>query len=193
MLARFTASAPEFYIFREFRYLQSRVLLHLQDEIRALETQLWRIDEKDKMNNPQSLSCRELDDTRNGTRKIIMDQVQNKLVQYGKKYVNKPGLLIDLCAGELLCMSNKLAALDRPTKFERTNLHRFFRSRQPLVLHEDYIGNASDLVSLKADRDDAWLDRQILGLLIRANNRFLSVSLIQRTLSAILSHLSRFS
>ncbi|KAL2274357.1 hypothetical protein FJTKL_03274 [Diaporthe vaccinii] len=158
MLARFTASAPEFYVFREFRYLQSRVLLHLQDELRALETQLWRMDEKDKMRSPHNLECREIDDAYNGTRKIMMDQIQNKLVQYG----------------ELLCMSNKLAALDRPTNFERTNLQRFFRNQKPLVLQEGYIGNAADLVTLKADRDDAWLHRQILGLLVRVNNRFLN-------------------
>lgn len=90
MLARFTASAPEFYVFREFRYLQSRVLLHLQDEIRALEAQLWRMDERDKMNSPYNLECRELDDARNGTRKVIMDQIQQKLVQYGKNDSSKP-------------------------------------------------------------------------------------------------------
>lgn len=87
-------------------------------------------------------------------------------------------------------MSNKLAALDRPTNFERTNLQRFFRNKKPLVLQEGYIGNASDLVTLKADRDDAWLDRQILGLLVRANNRFLSVSLIEQTVSALLNLLA---
>lgn len=83
MLARFTASAPQFYVFREFRYLQSRVLLHLQDEIRALETQLFRMDEKDRVNDPHNLECRELDDTLNGRRKIMIDRIQHKLVQYG--------------------------------------------------------------------------------------------------------------
>lgn len=82
-------------------------------------------------------------------------------------------------------MSNKLAALDRPTNFERTNLQRFFRSKKPLVLQEGYIGNAADLVTLKADRDDAWLDRQILGLLVRVNNRFLSVSPTQQIFSVV--------
>lgn len=84
MLARFTSSAPQFYIFREFRYLQSRVLLHLQDDIRALETQLWRMDEKDRVNDPHLLGSRELDDTMSGKRKIMMDRIQQKLVQYGK-------------------------------------------------------------------------------------------------------------
>lgn len=84
MLARFTASAPQFYVFREFRYLQSRTLLHLQDEIRALETQLWRMDEKDRVNNPHNLQSREFDDTSDGRRKIMMQRIQDKLVQYGE-------------------------------------------------------------------------------------------------------------
>lgn len=128
MLARFTASAPEFYIFREFRYLQSRALLHLQDEIRALETQLWRMDEKDKMNSPQNLSCRELDDTRNGTRKIIMDQVQHKLVQYGKKYVNKAALLTILTLPQessSVCLTNLLLSIALRNSRERTSIDSF--------------------------------------------------------------------
>lgn len=73
-------------------------------------------------------------------------------------------------------MSSKLAALERPSTFERMSLQNFFSNNQPLVLHEGYIGNTTDLVTLKAERDDAWLDRMILWLLVKANNRLLSVS-----------------
>lgn len=73
-------------------------------------------------------------------------------------------------------MSSKLAALDRPSTFEKLSLQNFFKNKQPLVKHENYIGNTADMVTLKAERDDAWLDRQILRLLVRANNRVLSVS-----------------
>lgn len=59
-------------------------------------------------------------------------------------------------------MSIKLAALDRPSTFEKLSLQNFFRNKRPLVKHENYIGNMSDLITLRADRDDAWLDRQIL-------------------------------
>lgn len=171
MLARFIASAPEFYIFREFRYLQSRLLLHLQDEIRALEAQLWRMDEKDKVNDPHSLECRELDDKLNGKRNIIMRQLQQKLIQYGKCNVQRcepcTYLLSQKAAGELLCLSAKLAALERPSKFETMSV---------LASQENYIGNTCDLVTLKSSRDDSWLDRQILKLLVRANTPLLSVS-----------------
>lgn len=180
MLARFTASAPDFYIFREFRYLQCRVLLHLQDEIRALETQLWRMDEKDSVNDPHSLECRELDDAHNGRRKILIDRIQQKLVQYGKSQMRVCALCFHVnthsCTGELLCLSSRLAALERPSTFDRTSIQNFFKRNRPLVSQEGYIGNRDDLVTLKADRDEAWLDRQILRLLVRTNNCVLSVS-----------------
>lgn len=183
MLARFTASAPQFYVFREFRYLQSRVLLHLQDEIRALETQLWRMDEKDRTADPHSLECRELDDKRNGKRKIMMDQIQQKLVQYGelpilKALVTSSYKLITCEAGELLCLSSKLAAFERPSTFDRTSVLNFFLANQPIAWQENYIGNTPDLVTLNAARDDAWLDRQILRLLVKTHNRVLSVSCV---------------
>lgn len=84
MLARFTSSAPEYYVFREFRYLQSRVLLHLQDELRALETQLMRLDESDRIKDPDLLQSREQDDKESGVRKILMDRIHGKLTRYGE-------------------------------------------------------------------------------------------------------------
>lgn len=82
-----------------------------------------------------------------------------------------------ITSGELLCVSSKLAALDRPSTFEKMSVQNFFHNKKPLVRHENYIGNTTDLITLKGERDDAWLDRQILRLLVRANNRVLSVSL----------------
>lgn len=85
-------------------------------------------------------------------------------------------LLINCEAGELLCLSNKLAAFERPSNFERTSVLNFFLSKRPIAWQENYIGNTPDLVTLKATSDDAWLDRQILQLLAKTNNRVLSVS-----------------
>lgn len=85
-------------------------------------------------------------------------------------------VLINHDAGELLCLSSKLAAFDRPSNFERTSVLNFFLSNRPIAWQENYIGNTPDLVTLKATKDDAWLDRQILHLLAKTNNRVLSVS-----------------
>lgn len=84
MVARMTSSAPEYYVFREFRYLQSRILLHLQDELRALETQLLRLDERDRTNDPDLLRSREQDDEGSGVRKILIDRIHGKLTRYGE-------------------------------------------------------------------------------------------------------------
>lgn len=66
------------------------------------------------------------------------------------------------------------------------SLQNFFKNRQPLVLQEGYSANTTDLVTLKSEADDAWLDRQILGLLVKANNPLLSVSWIKLV---VLNHL----
>lgn len=87
-------------------------------------------------------------------------------------------ILTEHAAGELLCLSSKLAALERPSKFERTSVLNFFLSNRPIASQENYIGNTPDLLTLKASRDDAWLDRQILQLLVKTNSRVLSVGFL---------------
>lgn len=47
-------------VFQRFGYLQSRLLLQKQDDLRQLETQLDRLDEADARNDPISLRTREL-------------------------------------------------------------------------------------------------------------------------------------
>ena len=44
---------------RQFRYLQTRSLLHLQDELRVLERDLFRLDERDARDRPHHLTSRE--------------------------------------------------------------------------------------------------------------------------------------
>lgn len=138
------------------------------------------MDEKDRVNDPHKLECRELDDALDGKRKIMMDRIQHKLVQYGEWPMQRRGcgsyILIKREAGELLCLSSKLAALERPSTFDRTSVLNFFLGMRPIAWQENYIGNTPDLVTLNAISDDAWLDRQILRLLVKTNNRVLSVS-----------------
>ena len=82
-LARFVSLAEGCYVFREFRYLQSRSLLHLQDEVRALEAQLYRMDEVDRVKAPDLLKSRELDDYILGVRSQLMAEIRGKLKEYG--------------------------------------------------------------------------------------------------------------
>lgn len=153
MLARFISSHEDGYIFREFRYLQSRTLLHMQDELRALELQLHRMDLHDARNRAIFLKTREMDDDRLKVRGRLMEEIAEKLKTYG----------------ELLIMSNNLANFDRPSRFDIQSLENFFRAKEPLFRHERYIGCQSDMITLKAGRDDAWLDRVIMQLLVKYN------------------------
>ncbi|KAH7635317.1 hypothetical protein B0T09DRAFT_370564 [Sordaria sp. MPI-SDFR-AT-0083] len=153
MLARFISSHEDGYIFREFRYLQSRTLLHMQDELRALEVQLHRMDQFDAEHRATVLKTREVDDDRLGARGRLMEEIAEKLKKYG----------------ELLTISNNLANIDRPSHFDLQSLESFFKAKEPLVRHERYLGCQSDLVTLKAGRDDAWLDRRIIQLLVKYN------------------------
>lgn len=83
MLARFIAASEEHYIFRQFRYLQSRVLLHLQDDLRSWEARLWRMDEYDKVHRPTYLKTREKDDRRFGERGKMIEEIHKRLLRYG--------------------------------------------------------------------------------------------------------------
>jgi hypothetical protein len=94
-LAAFVDSDERFMIFRRFGYLQSRLLLYKQDELRALEARLDSLDESDKLNNPDRLFMRctdepdvDDDERRNiVARKNLYRDIENAYRDYG----------IDLC------------------------------------------------------------------------------------------------
>ncbi|KAK3690188.1 hypothetical protein B0T22DRAFT_379341, partial [Podospora appendiculata] len=159
MLARHMSSAGEFYIAREFRYLQSRVLLHQQDELRDLEAQLHRMDEHDSAIRPDILRSRDLDEMVGGHRKQLITTIRERLKEYG----------------DFLLVSNQLASMDRPSHFDIQGLQNFFHHHAPLVRHEVYTSARSDFVSFKAGRDESWLDRVILRLLVKFDSNPLRV------------------
>ncbi|CAJ2507328.1 Uu.00g085140.m01.CDS01 [Anthostomella pinea] len=157
MLANFYSSADNLFIFRGFRYLQARVLLHMQDELRALETQLYHLDERDGKNRPNMLRTREVDDIDYGERKQLIDKIKAKLLEYG----------------EVVDLSHRLSALKKPSSFDVWSLNNFFNNKAPIVRHERYHLNKHDLVKLTATDDQAWFDRFVLKALVRLNNRVL--------------------
>lgn len=174
-LARFIAASEEHYVFRQFRYLQSRVLLYMQDELRSLETRLWRMDEYDMENRPDYLKSRESDDKYLGDRRKIIEEIHDKLSKYGKITSYGPrGMNLysrnSRGLGGFLSLSNQLACLERPSSFNQLSLENFFHNEAPVAVHEQYIGNRSDMLSIKAHRDDAWLDRKIFQLLVKLDS-----------------------
>jgi hypothetical protein len=79
----FISSDDDFFILRRFDSLNTRIALLLQDQVSSLEEQLSKLD--------NSLSCRECEDTNNGTfrddieeRATLLDAIVGKLRQYSK-------------------------------------------------------------------------------------------------------------
>jgi hypothetical protein len=81
----FLDSDENFMQYRRFGYLQSRILLHKQDELRALEERLDRLDQADDTNEntKRYLKSRDLDDKRNGPRKVLLETIETKFKEYG--------------------------------------------------------------------------------------------------------------
>jgi hypothetical protein len=89
-IAAFLDSDENFMLYRRFGYLQSRILLHKQDQLRALEERLDRLDQAD--NNDEKtrryLKSRDLDDKRNGPRTTLLETIETKFKEYGALYIN---------------------------------------------------------------------------------------------------------
>ena len=82
-LAALLSSEENVMIYRKFSYLQSRILLHRQDELRELERDLDRLDRVHERKFPVLLRCREKDDARpTPNRKEIPDDIAMKFREY---------------------------------------------------------------------------------------------------------------
>lgn len=77
------ASAENLGVFRQFRYLQLRITLQLQDELRELETLLYRLDERNEVLSPGSMRSRQGDEEVSRTRSQLIDRTRKKWLEYG--------------------------------------------------------------------------------------------------------------
>lgn len=86
-VAAFEDSDPSFLIYRKFGWLHNRILLHLQDELVDLESQLEALDQWEALiGNPTKLRCRRLDDAvpEKSERRKLLVQCSEKLAEYGE-------------------------------------------------------------------------------------------------------------
>ena len=77
-------------MYRRFGYLQSRLLLQKQDELRELEDLLLQMDQRDELTEDgrECLQSRDLDESRDDeplgeTRKKLLSRIERKLLEYG--------------------------------------------------------------------------------------------------------------
>lgn len=81
-LAAFIDSDENFMLYRRFGFLQTRLLLNKQDELRELEKDLDRLDKYDEMNNPGILRSRERDWAEKGKRKALLQDIAKTFKEY---------------------------------------------------------------------------------------------------------------
>jgi hypothetical protein len=85
-LAAFLDSDENFMLYRRFGILQSRILLYKQDELRALEAELFEMDERDAQTRARKLKSRERDDADCEDRKILIEKITKAFSEYGNIY-----------------------------------------------------------------------------------------------------------
>jgi hypothetical protein len=70
-------------LYRRFDYIQTRLLLYKQDELRELEGELENLDAIDENEDPSLLRSREKDDALSGRRKKLIAVIEEKFNEYG--------------------------------------------------------------------------------------------------------------
>lgn len=72
-------------LYRRFGFLQARVLLYKQDELREMEDRLDRLDKDDEEDRPKMLRSREDDNADDEYRMKLMQEIEEKFSEYGKR------------------------------------------------------------------------------------------------------------
>ena len=83
MLATFLDSEDIFSIYRRFGYLQSRLLLEKQDEIRRLEEDLDYQDEKAAEECEMEIRTRDFVEGQEPPQQALLKQIETKFLEYG--------------------------------------------------------------------------------------------------------------
>jgi len=83
-LAALLDSDENFMLYRRFGFLQARIILNKQDELRDLEKKLDRMDIADQRKDASILRSREKDSATNNRRKNLFCEVEEKFKEYGE-------------------------------------------------------------------------------------------------------------
>ncbi|KAF4624048.1 hypothetical protein G7Y89_g14125 [Cudoniella acicularis] len=141
-LAALLDSDENFMLYRRFGFLQARILLNKQDQLRELEKDLDRLDKLDSKKDSSILKSREKDDAGNGRRKKVLSEIEEKFKEYA----------------QLLTAARDLTAFSRPSNRDYLSVKSYFNEEAPLCNVESYIYRREDIITLKPGRENAWLD-----------------------------------
>ncbi|KAH0565177.1 hypothetical protein GP486_001423 [Trichoglossum hirsutum] len=153
-LAAFMNSDENFKLYRQFGYVHTRVLLHLQYELSSMEATLKNMDGADDRDEDRQLLLRSQDASihDNPRREKLLKDFRGKLKEYD----------------ELLLLTYQLSSLPRPRPRDIESLDNFMSSKRPLVEREaGFINHGEDFVSPTCKPESGRVDDVIEGFLIR--------------------------
>jgi hypothetical protein len=164
LLAAFLDSDDNFMIYRRFGYLQARLLLEKQEQLRRLEWELEVLDENDKQASSRDLiTFADNEDGNVQERQQLMQRIEEKFRDYGtsRRFLFHRNSLTCQSAS-LLQVAESLVRCNRPSSGEHCSVRNFINYRQPLVPSEQrFINCKEDLITLRPGREHAWLDSSV--------------------------------
>ncbi|CZT48711.1 uncharacterized protein RSE6_09452 [Rhynchosporium secalis] len=132
-----------FMLYRRFGFLQARILLNKQDQLRELETMLDNLDQSHKHSDSLRLRSREHDEAEGPERSKLFREIEENFKQYTS----------------LLSAARDLATFNRPPTRDFESVRSYFDEETPLSSKKErYIYRREDLITLKPGRENAWLD-----------------------------------
>lgn len=154
-------------LYRRFGQVRNRLLLHLQDEICALEEQLVKLDEQDADGEPDRvyrLCSRRYDEEHLGSceRKTILDGLGAQLKEYD----------------DLLLREHTIMSIRQPSRKIHRSYFDYIWNEKPVCKEEyQFIYRRDDFLALGV-QEDGWLGSWTETLAQLLPNRVLKVSSI---------------
>lgn len=175
-LAALLDSDENFMLYRRFGFLQARILLNKQDELRELEKDLDRMDKVDQRKDRSLLKSREKDDAENGRRKKLLYEIEEKFKEYSNSLAcPPPPWELILPTAQLLTAARDIASFNRPPARDYVSVRSYFDEEAPLCNIESYIYCKEDIITLKPGRENAWLDAFLENILQKVSCKFVRV------------------
>lgn len=163
LLAAFLDSDDNFMHYRQFGYLQARLLLEKQNQLRLLEEDLDVLDDLAKQSGSRELTTREDIDSESGTEhRERLEKMKKAFKESGERAVRLIKTDSDQQLASLLQAAQALTHCNRPSSDEYSSVEHFFDNREPLASAEQgFIYHKEDLITLRPGREHAWLDSSI--------------------------------
>ncbi|KAF2186441.1 hypothetical protein K469DRAFT_706409 [Zopfia rhizophila CBS 207.26] len=149
-LAAFLDSDEGFTMYRRFGYLQSRLLLDKQEELRVLEKKLDRMDKRLTKKDEDRMCSRDMFGSDVEKHRQLLSDIEAKFCSYAN----------------ILTAAQQMMAFKRPADADYQSVGRYINNRKPLVEEEaTWIQHKEDIVTLRTGREHAWLDDVVEGFL----------------------------